>query len=371
VESFAARQGGRGRLGFGVFSRHRYEARGRRDIDDGKLIEALIAGAQAGLALAVGAAMALSRLSAAVRTCGALAALAYGLNCLANSPAGDMIERIRFVWIAIAVFSSTAGGLVWVMVVSLFDDKPVRPALFIPASVLALATVVLVTTHGVIRSVAFWTANLFALAVFLHALYLLARGRAGDLVESRRRLRRPLVWACLAMGLAEIAVLLFAQDRAHAWITRTVSIAEMIAFAGLAGAMLELRRAVFDAPPSRQPREDADGDLVKVLYRLMDEQRPWAEEGLGIGDLADRLGAPEHRLRKVINGRLGYRNFPSFVNGYRIEAAKRRLSDPAEKDRSVAEIAFDLGFTSLSPFNRAFKEVTGLTPSEWRRRPTE
>ena len=359
-------------LGFESISLHRYvDVPGRPDIDDGKLIEVLIAGAQAGVALTVGAAMSLSRLPLAVRTCGALAALAYGLNCLANSPAGDMFERVRIAWIALAVFSGTAGGLLWVMVVSLFDDKPVRPALFIPAGLLAIATLVLVTAHGNIRAIAFWAANLFALLVFLHALYVLARGRAGDLVESRRKLRRPLVWACIAMGVAELAVLLFVQSRAQAWIPRTVSFVEMLAFAGLAGAMLELRRAVFDAPPARQPREDADGYLVKVLYCFVDEQKPWAEEGLGIGELADRLGVPEHRLRKVINGRLGYRNFSSFMNGYRIEAAKRRLSDPDEKDRSVAEIAFDLGFTSLSPFNRAFKEATGLTPTAWRRKPPE
>lgn len=334
------------------------------------IIEALIAGAQAGISLVVGAALATSRLPPAVRTCGVLAAAAYGLNCLANSPAGDLIERIDLLWIVVAAFSGTAGGLVWVMVVALFEDKPVRPVLFIPAAILAIATLVLVTTDGDIESVAWWAANILALLVSLHALYLLARGRAGDLVENRRRLRRPLVWACIAMAASELALLPFGQGSDQAWATRAVAFAEMLAFAFLAGAMLELRRAVFDPPPARQPREDTDEALAADLNLLMNGQEPWREEGLSIGALAERLSVPEHRLRRLINGRLGHRNFPSFINGYRIEAAKRRLANPTEKDRPIAEIAFDLGFTSLSPFNRAFKEATGQTPTAWRRSPS-
>jgi AraC-like DNA-binding protein len=340
-----------------------------REIDDGTVIEALIAGAQAGICLVVGAALVASRLPPAVKACGALAAAAYGLNCLINGPAGDLVERLQILWVGVAAFSATAGGLIWVMVVALFDDRPVRPVLFIPAVTLALAALVLVTTDGTARSIAWWVANVLVLLVFLHALYLLARGRAGDLVENRRRLRRPLVWACIAMGATQVALLLFGQGRVQEWTARTAAFAEMLAFALLAGVLLELRRTVFDAPPARPPREDVDTDLVAALDRIMNEQEAWREEGLGIGALATRLGVPEHRLRRLINGRLGHSNFPSFINGYRIEAAKRRLA--AEKDRPVAEIAFDLGFTSLSPFNRAFKEATGQTPSAFRRKPAD
>ena len=77
---------------------------------------------------------------------------------------------------------------------------------------------------------------------------------------------------------------------------------------------------------------------------------------------------PEHRLRRLINDQLGYRNFAAFVNARRIEAAKQVLANPGEARRTIASIAFDLGFGSLGPFNRAFKEETGETPTEWRRR---
>ena len=83
--------------------------------------------------------------------------------------------------------------------------------------------------------------------------------------------------------------------------------------------------------------------------------------------LAEEVGVPEHRLRPLINDHLGFRNFAAFVNARRIEAAKAMLTDPAKTRQTVAAIAYDLGFGSLGPFNRAFKEATGVTPTEFRR----
>ena len=78
------------------------------------------------------------------------------------------------------------------------------------------------------------------------------------------------------------------------------------------------------------------------------------------------MNLPEHRLRKLINGALGYRNFAAFVNDYRIAEAKRRLATPDFVHTQITSLAFDLGYGSLAPFNSAFKERAGLSPSEYR-----
>ena len=96
-------------------------------------------------------------------------------------------------------------------------------------------------------------------------------------------------------------------------------------------------------------------------------QRMWLEPGLAIGTLADRLDVPEHRLRALINRRLGHRNFSAFLNTHRIAEAQRRLADPDQVDLPVLTIAMDLGYGSLAPFNRAFREAVGQTPTEFRR----
>jgi AraC-like DNA-binding protein len=48
--------------------------------------------------------------------------------------------------------------------------------------------------------------------------------------------------------------------------------------------------------------------------------------------------------------------------------AKQALADPAQRDVPILTIALDAGFQSLSPFNRAFKADTSMTPTEFRRR---
>ena len=102
----------------------------------------------------------------------------------------------------------------------------------------------------------------------------------------------------------------------------------------------------------------------------MNENEVWRGEDLSIGTLAALVGAPEHRLRKLINGTLGHRNFADYVNGRRIEAAKIALADPEQALKSVSTIAYELGFASLGPFNRAFRAATGVTPTVWRQEAT-
>jgi AraC-like DNA-binding protein len=136
--------------------------------------------------------------------------------------------------------------------------------------------------------------------------------------------------------------------------------------------MLQPRPAVFGAPRRTEPAPDlraeaADRLLIEKLNAVMAAEA-WRREGLSIGDLAAEVQTPEHRLRRVINQKLGYRNFADFLNAHRIEAAKRRLADPVGARTTVASIAFDLGYGSLGPFNRAFRAATGSTPTEWRRR---
>ena len=111
----------------------------------------------------------------------------------------------------------------------------------------------------------------------------------------------------------------------------------------------------------------ADQKLVGALMRLMGDERIYRHDNVTIGTLATRLGIPEYRLRRLINRRLGYRNFNVFLNEHRIAEAKAALADPSQAEVPVITIAMDAGFQSLGPFNRAFKATTGVTPTEYRR----
>ena len=112
---------------------------------------------------------------------------------------------------------------------------------------------------------------------------------------------------------------------------------------------------------------DEDAESLTALRRLMEHDKAYREEGLSIGTLAGKLGIPEHGLRRLINQRLGYRNFNAFLNGYRLDDVMTALADPAQEAVPILTIALDAGFQSLGPFNRAFKTQAGMTPSEFRR----
>jgi AraC-like DNA-binding protein len=199
-----------------------------------------------------------------------------------------------------------------------------------------------------------------------------------DLVEGRRRLRLFVVGASsLYIGLNAMAQLLGVPRSAPegaslAGAGGLLAIAGIVAWSLLrVGRTQSLFPAMVDAPQPSElpsaPAEPADQALVAALGRLMTAERAHRQDGLTIGALAQRLGLPEYRLRRLINQALGYRNFNSFVNHYRIAEVKAALADLRQSEVPVLTIALDAGFSSLGAFNRAFKTETGMTPSEFRR----
>jgi len=220
------------------------------------------------------------------------------------------------------------------------------------------------------------------LSSFVFAVLAMAQALASwraDLVEGRRRLRLFVVGASsLYIGLNTLAQLM-RIPRSAPETASLAGAAGLLAIAGIiAWSLLHVARTqslfppLVDTPQPSEQRpasaaEPADQGLVGALARLMTTERAYRQDGLTIGTLAQQLGLPEYRLRRLINQALGYRNFNSFVNHYRIAEAKSALADPRQTEVPVLTIALDAGFSSLGPFNRAFKAETGTTPSEYRR----
>jgi AraC-like DNA-binding protein len=205
---------------------------------------------------------------------------------------------------------------------------------------------------------------------------------SADLVEGRRRLRVFIVSAAALYGGINAVLQILVSGREAADVANTANAALL---AGIVAAICYsmTRVAAVDlfpvAPavtvvanvpaPSVAPPDSgtADQRLVDALMRLMADERIYRHDNITIGTLATKLRIPEHRLRRLINQRLGYRNFNVFLNNHRIEEAKAALADPSQAEVPVITIAMDAGFQSLGPFNRAFKATTGVTPTEYRR----
>lgn len=208
-------------------------------------------------------------------------------------------------------------------------------------------------------------------------------GRAADLVEARRRFRLALVFVAAIYSATLIALETFMFGRLAAPPGSIVNAAGLLALtlafvlAQLSlsprGQLVPTAAAVpggFPAEtgtPADAPADEHETALLERLRRLMEQERVYREEGLSVAALADKLALPEYRLRRLINHRLGHRNFSTFVNAYRLADAVTALGDPSQAGVPVVTIALDAGFQSLGPFNRAFKAHTGMTPTDYRR----
>ncbi|MEM8508760.1 MAG: helix-turn-helix domain-containing protein [Bacteroidota bacterium] len=106
--------------------------------------------------------------------------------------------------------------------------------------------------------------------------------------------------------------------------------------------------------------------IQKDLLQLMKTATPYLEKELTLYTLAEQLGVQSNHLSQVINSLEG-KNFFDFINTYRVESAKEKIRDGNCQKLTLLGIAFDSGFNSKASFNRAFKKVTGQTPTEYRR----
>ena len=108
------------------------------------------------------------------------------------------------------------------------------------------------------------------------------------------------------------------------------------------------------------------GRLTDRLLRLLDDDQVYRRPKISIRSLADELGLPEYRLRRLIHEELGFRNFNVFLHHYRIREACEMLSDPDQSRTPILTIALTVGYQSINTFNRAFREIMGETPSTFR-----
>ncbi|MBK9137433.1 MAG: helix-turn-helix domain-containing protein [Verrucomicrobia bacterium] len=85
-------------------------------------------------------------------------------------------------------------------------------------------------------------------------------------------------------------------------------------------------------------------------------------EELSLTDVAEAVNASTFYFCKVFKKATGI-NFTDYVSRVRIERAKNLALNP---NLRISEIAFEVGFQSLTHFNRVFKRITGVSPTVYR-----
>ncbi|MCP5396561.1 MAG: helix-turn-helix domain-containing protein [Sphingomonadaceae bacterium] len=291
--------------------------------------------------------------------------IAYSLNLGLLRAASYPLEALRDLLSLLTPFWT------WLFARRLFERPPASPA--------TLAILLLLVTcwalgwwGGRYNMVGFYGIHIASLALLADLFGVAWRGRADDLIEKRRlvRLWLPILMAALAAGILGYELVNYPHGT-FPKIEMTLIIAlNLFAGATLLQADPQLLCEVEDAetdhsdpqPGSLTPQEIVLLDKLKAAM----EAKDYRITGLTIGMLAERLDVPEHRLRALINRRLGHRNFSAFLNRHRIEEARAMLADRESVNLPVLTIAMDLGYNSLPTFNRAFRELAGCTPTEFR-----
>ncbi|AMM85864.1 helix-turn-helix domain-containing protein [Martelella sp. AD-3] len=206
------------------------------------------------------------------------------------------------------------------------------------------------------------------------------RKRLCDLYASTERLE--LYWINWLMGLVAIYALLNLVDAALldplGWAVVPVAIDRLwsLLIVMVLGVWGLRQRPGLVPPDEAQARTSESGKyersalsremqqrIAEKLTAAMADERLYRDANLSLWSLSQHIGVTPNYISQTLSETLG-QSFYAFVNGHRIDAAKRLL---VSETQTVLEIAYDVGFNSKSAFYTSFRRMTGQTPAAFRK----
>ncbi len=126
-------------------------------------------------------------------------------------------------------------------------------------------------------------------------------------------------------------------------------------------------QAVSIAPQKNEEKEgyltDSDVEIAMKIENLFHLEKVYQETSYKRSDLARECDVTEAHLSKIVNIYFE-KSVPQLLNTYRVEDAKHLLK---ETEADVIIISEESGFNSIATFNRVFKEIVGISPTEYRK----
>lgn len=213
--------------------------------------------------------------------------------------------------------------------------------------------------------------------VVLHGLWVVIANWSDDLIATRRTLRAGLL-GIVGITVLWVTISLNTGHGSRTSLPIVVAVSALIAayllLKGRTGVLLgptetrpvacEPTCIVADECPERQEKVEALFDDADLKLQQVMEAGFYRTERLTLKMLSDKIDLPEYKCRALINQKLGYRNFNDYINQLRIaEAGERLIREP---ETPILNIALDVGYRTLSSFNRAFKEIFEQPPTAYR-----
>lgn len=126
---------------------------------------------------------------------------------------------------------------------------------------------------------------------------------------------------------------------------------------------------VYDIQKERYKKSQLSGlnkiDIQQTLLRLVDKEKVYTDSGLTLQSLALKAMLSPHQLSEYINGTTGL-SVSQYINLQRVNLAKILLVE--NRDKTTLSIGLDSGFNSDASFNRNFKQFTGMSPGQYRKK---
>ncbi|WP_337658919.1 helix-turn-helix transcriptional regulator [Sphingorhabdus sp. Alg231-15] len=306
----------------------------------------------------------------------------FALSAMLSSYARTVGVDASFLSGLAALFGSVTCGWAWLFVRSLFTPShedsaaPLMVVLFI--FTLQFAGAAGVALHGGEVNLLRMTDKIVGMVgstFIIVTLAEIARHIPGTQKGPERRFRQLFTVGYFALIVVAVFMVEGANEGSY-FSTHTKTIQSIAALTALAGALVALRfrhrhplthRPVADrtARPSASPTA-RDKRLARRVEELVNKPEVYTQPSLKVADVAAQLGEHDYLVSKAITQVLGQSNFNRYINRFRVEQAQRMLSDPGLSGSSILVIALDCGFASIGPFNRAFREETGMSPSAYR-----
>jgi len=104
--------------------------------------------------------------------------------------------------------------------------------------------------------------------------------------------------------------------------------------------------------------------FLRKLYDSMEKDRFFLKPKLSLNELANKIKVNPKYLSQIINRELS-KTFYDFINGYRVEFAKKELLLIKNRNITISAMSKNCGFNSKSTFNEVFKKYTLQTPTEF------
>jgi len=109
---------------------------------------------------------------------------------------------------------------------------------------------------------------------------------------------------------------------------------------------------------------EKDESFEEKLINAMHQVKPYLNEDLTLGELAESIGTTDKKLSQLLNRQMNT-SFYDFVNKFRIDHFIQLLQSEKLKTQTIFSLAQESGFKSKATFNRIFKKQFNCTPTQY------